>query len=120
MTVFETFALIAETTPEKTAFIQADQAVTYEELRTMALAESRRLQSIGLKAQDRCLVSLGNSIETASVLLGVSSIGAIPVLINEEAPISHLSHAVDKTSCIISIQDSNTLNRHAKRCSTIT
>ena len=108
MTVFEIFKRIAQTAPTKIAFIQADQAVTYEELWAMAMTEAQRLQSIGLSPRDRCLVSLGNSIETASVLLGVFSTYAIPVLINEEAPESHLSHAVEETGCIVSIQNCNT------------
>ena len=108
MTVFEIFTRIVETTPKKIAFIQSDQAVTYEEVWAMAKTEAQYLQSIGLRPHNRCLISLGNSIETASVLLGVFSTNAIPVLINEEAPESHLSHAADKTDCSISIQGCNT------------
>ena len=59
MTVFEIFTRIVETTPKKIAFIQSDQAVTYEEVWAMAKTEAQYLQSIGLRPHNRCLISLG-------------------------------------------------------------
>lgn len=75
--------LWAERDPHKTALIDADQALTYGELRDRVDALACSLAALGLQGPgtgDRVLVHLPNSIEIVVTVLACARFGAVPVL----------------------------------------
>ncbi|OED42182.1 hypothetical protein AB833_07730 [Chromatiales bacterium (ex Bugula neritina AB1)] len=94
--------------PNTTAILEAETFATYLQLKTNAEYAATQLRQKGLVTGDRCVLSLPNSIVTASIILGVFSMGAIPVLVNEQAPDTHLSHAIQKTGSSVVISASST------------
>ena len=68
--------------PEKIAIRFAGASVTYRELDATCNQLANGLKSLGLKAGDRCLVMLPNSLEIVFAYYALAKLGAIAVPVN--------------------------------------
>jgi len=91
------FEVVVAQRGEAPAIIQGDCRVSFSELRIRAAEAAATMVRFGVMPGDRCLVWAGNSPELAAALLGAWMIGAIVALVNDEAPVTHLSHAAGVT-----------------------
>jgi len=99
------FSDIVRAAPEQPAFIQGERVLSFADLQSRALAAASQLGTQGLAPGDRCVIWAGNSLEMATVLLGIVAAGAIPALVNVDAPISHFSNAVELTEASFAVVD---------------
>lgn len=79
------------------ALLQGDRRVSFAELRLWAAGYAAALAADGLAPGARCLIWAGNSPELAAAILAVWLLGAVAVLVNDEAPVAHLRHAAETT-----------------------
>ncbi len=103
---FDRVALAAQDQP---AFLQGERVLSFSDLRNCALAGAGRLGALGLAPGDRCVIWAGNSIEMAAAVLGVVAVGAIPVFVNSDAPISHFGNAIRLTEARHAVADQTRL-----------
>jgi acyl-coenzyme A synthetase/AMP-(fatty) acid ligase len=91
------FDAVAEQRGAAPALIQGDRHISFSDLRLRAAEAAALMVRFGVQPGDRCLVWAGNSPDLAATLLGAWMIGAIVALVNDEAPLTHLSHAAGVT-----------------------
>ena len=103
------FDAVARRQPDRAAFIFGERQVSYGMLRVMANQRAAEFARSGLRAGQRCVIWASNSPELAAVILGAWRLGAVIVLINDEAPASHFAHALDLTSPAIAIVEDKAL-----------
>ena len=82
-----------------------DGAVSYHELLRLVKVAAWRLRALGLRAQDRVVIELDDSVELVASFLGAVRLGGVPVLINPWANFS--THAVAHSGAMLLISDSN-------------
>lgn len=104
-TLWPSFNRIADRDSGRLALVRGEVSVTFGELRDEALCYSAALLSAGLNAGDRCLLWSANGDELAAAMLGAWRLGAVVVLVNDEAPLAHLRHAVAVTTPLIVVTD---------------
>src|SRR6185295_11987640 len=80
ITVAEMVERTARREPGKTAVIQGETRMTYEELVTSAKRLASGLSSVGVQSQDRVVVQLPNCPEFVILYLALNYIGVIPVM----------------------------------------
>ena len=72
--------------PDRTAIVDLTEpeprSYTYAELETQVCRAAQALASLGLRKNDRCIVSIPNGVTFLSVFLGALRLGAVPVPIN--------------------------------------
>lgn len=73
---------LAEGRAEKTAFIDADGPHTYAALADRVNRAARVLQAHGVRAEQRVMMGLLDSIDFVAVFFGAIKLGAIPVPVN--------------------------------------
>jgi acyl-CoA synthetase (AMP-forming)/AMP-acid ligase II len=95
--LWRSFEAAAEARGSAPAILQGDRGVSFAELRRWAPAYAAGLVARGLGPGDRCLVWAGNSPELAAALLGIWLAGGVATLVNDEAPLAHLTHAAEAT-----------------------
>lgn len=59
-----------------------DGAVSYHELFRLVTVAAWRLRALGVRAQDRVVIELDDSVELVAAFLGAVRMGGVPVLIN--------------------------------------
>jgi len=97
VSVYQQFEVTARSFANSTAISEPDRHISFKELQTEAEVCATRLQALGISSGDRCIIFLPNSISTAVVLLAIWRVGGIPVLLNDQSPVTHLQHACKKT-----------------------
>jgi acyl-coenzyme A synthetase/AMP-(fatty) acid ligase len=95
--LWRTFDALARGKADHPALICGERLVSYGELRAMADAFSVDLAQRGVGAGARCLFWSANSPELAAAILAAWRIGAIIILVNDEAPSTHFAHAAGLT-----------------------
>src|SRR5262245_144025 len=80
ITVAEMIERTARRQPGKTALIQGETRITYEELVQSAKRLASGLSGVGLQSQDRGVVQLPNCPEFVILYLALNYIGVIPVM----------------------------------------
>ena len=79
--------------------------MTYHELFRLVQSAAWRLRALGLRAQERVVIELDDSVELVAAFLGAIRMGGVPVLIN---PWAHFStHAVVDSGATLLISDSS-------------
>jgi acyl-coenzyme A synthetase/AMP-(fatty) acid ligase len=91
--IWSTFTAIAAARPGHPALIRDDEMVSFAELHASAAGAAAELAAAGLVRGDCCVIWAENAPELASALLGVLALGAIPSMVNADAPLSHFQHA---------------------------
>ena len=99
------FEQVADNGPATPALIRGDRTTSFGELHEMALGASVALSARGVGPGTRCLMWAGNGPELASAILAVWRLGAIAVLVNDQAPTSHFLHAVAVTGPTLILVD---------------
>ncbi|HEX7383160.1 MAG TPA: AMP-binding protein [Burkholderiaceae bacterium] len=66
--------------PDKTALVAGEQRLSYAELVARGRALAARLAALGLRAGERVLMQLPNSVEFVLAYLALNRLGAIPVM----------------------------------------
>jgi len=99
------FEAVAHAAGGKIAILQGHQATSYAELNAGALRYCGMLTRRGLGGGGRCLFWSANSAELAAALLGAWRAGAVVVLVSDEAPVSHLLHAIKTTAPAVIVTD---------------
>lgn len=79
---------------DKIAVRHGTDAISFSQLHRAAESTAAILD---LDPGDRAIISAKNSIPVVILLAAIWRRGAIPVLLNEEAPIRHVEHALGKT-----------------------
>lgn len=95
----------AARTPERTALLVGDDAITWGELDGSANAVARHLASLGVAAGDRVAVMLTNRPEFLPVVLGASKLGAAAVLVSPAWKSLEVGHAVELTGATVGVAD---------------
>jgi acyl-CoA synthetase (AMP-forming)/AMP-acid ligase II len=97
------FEAVVQAQGDRTALLQGDRAVTFAELKLDAARMAAEFNRAGLGTGDRCLIWSANSPEMAAALLAVWRLGAVAALVNDEAPVAHLSHAADVCEPVLAV-----------------
>jgi acyl-coenzyme A synthetase/AMP-(fatty) acid ligase len=103
--IWTRFVNTAGTFPDKTALIHDERTWSFAALQAHALACAEELREAKVAANDRVVISARNSCELAATLLGVWALGAIPVFVHAESPMTHLAHAAKLTGAALCILD---------------
>lgn len=107
------FESVAQELAEAPALLQGERSISFGELRVRAAAAAAGLIARGVRPGDRVLVWAGNSPELAAAMLAAWLVGAIVALVNDEAPLSHLSHAAEVTQPAVVLVDERFLDAAA-------
>ena len=97
------FQSVVREKAEQPALLCGDRTVTYGELNAMANRISADMASRGVVHGARCLIWAANSPELAATMLAAVQLGAIIVLVNDEAPATHFEHAANLTEPVIAV-----------------
>lgn len=103
------FEAVAGRQGDVPALIQGERHSSFADLRDMALGAAGRLSRQGVGPGARCVFWAANCAELAAVILAAWRLGAIVVLVNDEAPLTHLAHAVRLTGAALVIADARGL-----------
>jgi acyl-coenzyme A synthetase/AMP-(fatty) acid ligase len=95
--LWRTFEALARGKAAHPALICGERVISYGALRAMADAFSGDLARRGVGPGARCLFWSANSPELAAAILAAWRLGAIIVLVNDEAPTTHFAHAASLT-----------------------
>ena len=101
--LWRTFEAVARAHADKPALICGDRSVSFAELRGMADGMAIDLARRGVSCGSRCVAWSSNSPELAAAVLAIWRLGAILVLINDEAPDTHFAHAVNLTRPVLAL-----------------
>lgn len=104
------FEAIARRQPEAPAIITGEQIVSFGQLHAMAEDKARVFAKQGLAERSRCVIWASNSPELAAAILAIWRLGAIMVLVNDEAPSSHFVHAITLTTPVFAIVEEKSLD----------
>lgn len=85
-TVVELFEEQVEKTPESTAIVFGEKALTYKELNDMANNAARSLKEIGVGREDFVAIFSGKSIEMIASIIGILKAGGAYVPIHWDSP----------------------------------
>lgn len=91
--VWSRFSNVVAGRPGEPALITDEAVISFAELRCAALHAAHDLAAAGAARGERCVVWGDNSPELAVTLLGLQALGAIPALVNADAPPAHFAHA---------------------------
>jgi 2,3-dihydroxybenzoate-AMP ligase len=94
----------AARSPDKVALIEGDRRLDYAALARAVERLAVRLHAAGLRAPDRVVMQLPNSIEFVLVYLALTRIGAIPVMAlraHRETEVQHFVRASGATAYLI-------------------
>jgi len=103
--IWSRFTSIARLRPDHPALVRDDQVIAFSGLRDAAAHAAADLATAGVVRGERCVVWGENSPEMAATLLGVLALGAIPAVVNAEAPASHFLHAVRVSGAVRAVID---------------
>ncbi|WP_323119075.1 (2,3-dihydroxybenzoyl)adenylate synthase [Burkholderia alba] len=90
----------ALTRPDAPAVLDGGRRVTYRELDSTVDRIANGLAAAGLRAGDRVVVQLPNSIEFVEALFGLARIGAVPVMALPSDRIGELKHVAAGTGAV--------------------
>jgi acyl-coenzyme A synthetase/AMP-(fatty) acid ligase len=108
-TLWHRFLQTAQTQGHGMAMVQGSRRTSFAELAAMACAWGRVLQhpdqnytaqTYAVQPGDRVVIAAHSSVDMAAAVAGIWACGAIPVVVNTDAPDSHLSHAITQTSAV--------------------
>ncbi|WP_225783293.1 class I adenylate-forming enzyme family protein [Xenophilus sp. Marseille-Q4582] len=94
MNVYSLFLNRARAWPARTALVQSDQAIRYDELAQRAERTARALAAQGLRAGDRVALLSENRIEYVELLLGAAALGVIVACQNWRQSPDELRHCI--------------------------
>ena len=81
-TVLEALKQRAKDSPRATAFVVDGERVTHLQLRRRAADLARRLSRIGLRRDDRCVITLSSPLDTIRLCYACHMLAAIPVVVD--------------------------------------
>jgi amino acid adenylation domain-containing protein len=94
MFVHEFLEKSRKSTPEKTALIQGDQRVSYQELDEMAARFASALIDQGIQKGDRVVIVTPNSVEAIVAIFGVLKAGGVFLVVHHSIKEKKLSYIV--------------------------
>jgi len=101
--LWRTFDALSRAKSTNAALICGDRTVSYGELRAMADGMAINLAGRGVGAGLRCVLWSANSPELAAAILAIWRVGAVMVLVNDEAPATHFGHAANLTRPVLAL-----------------
>ena len=108
--LWRTFDALSRAKSTNAALICGDRTVSYGELRAMADGMAIDLASQGVGTGSRCVLWSANSPELAAAILAIWRVGAIMVLVNDEAPVTHFAHAANLTRPALALVEAKNLD----------
>ncbi|MCP3979050.1 MAG: amino acid adenylation domain-containing protein [bacterium] len=91
LSLYDGFANQARETPAARALVDGDAAWTYEQLERSAREVAGGLAAMGVRAGDAVVVAVERSSGWVRAVLGVHALGAIPVLVDANQPVSFVA-----------------------------
>jgi acyl-CoA ligase (AMP-forming) (exosortase A-associated) len=91
--------------PTKSAVIDGQRKISYEELRNLSLKYSSLFSSAGIKRGDRIAVYLHRNIELVAALFGAWNIGAVAVLVNDVLKNKQVQHIISHAEASLLVTD---------------
>ena len=86
--------------PDKIAFIDNNNKITYNELFIKVKTFAQSIRNIDINPNDRVLVCMDDSINYPIVFLGLIWAGVIPICINTMLPVKDYQYMI-KDSCLL-------------------
>ena len=108
--LWRTFDALSRAKSTNAALICGDRTVSYGELRAMADGMAINLAGRGVGAGSRCVLWSANSPELAAAILAIWRVGAVMVLVNDEAPATHFGHAANLTRPALALVEAKNLD----------
>jgi acyl-coenzyme A synthetase/AMP-(fatty) acid ligase len=93
--LWHAFVRTARNYPDRAALIKGTDINTFAELHARAIDYYVWYGRVGVRRHDRVILWMENSGDMAAALFGLWAAGAIPVLLHSEAPLAHITHAID-------------------------
>jgi long-chain acyl-CoA synthetase len=104
--IWSRFLGVSAVRPHHPALIHGDTNLSFAQLRAAATRAAIEMHAAGVGQGDRCVVWSENAPGMAATLLGLLALGAIPTMVNAEAPVSHYHHALRKVGARHAVADS--------------
>lgn len=110
----ETLSRSAQKTPEKTALVDRDRQVTYEELDRLTNRVAQLLVAEGVSKGDRVGILAPKSLEAVAAAYGIMKAGAVYVPLDPEAPVDRITFIVDNADIhlVVSVRDREAVLAH--------
>lgn len=96
---------------DKTAYQDAQRAVTYRALEQRTGRLAGQLARLGVRRGDRVAIHLGNRVELVESVLGVLRAGAIGVLLNPGASDEELAYFLDDSGAVLVVTEQSLADR---------
>lgn len=87
--------------PDRTAVLERERCVTYDDLRGRAGAVARAVDAEGTQVGDRVVVQLDRGIEAVASYFGVLAAGALPVFMNADYRPRQIEYALDHSGATL-------------------
>jgi long-chain acyl-CoA synthetase len=92
MAIHEHLGRHATATPDRVAVVSGDRRVTYAQLHASALRVAEQLAALGVRAGDRVVICIPNSVETVAAIHGVLQAGACFVMAEGDSSPDQLAY----------------------------
>ena len=99
----------AAATATKTAVVQGDRAIDYQNLNSMANRLARHLQAQGVQQGDSVGVCLPPSLDLATALLAIIKLGGVYVPLDPSYPAERLNYMVDNAAIEVLVSHSRAM-----------
>jgi benzoate-CoA ligase family protein len=96
---------------ERTALIAGDRHVSYGELAGLVDRAGNALRELGVRAEERVLLALGDGVEFAAAWYGALKIGAVTAEVYTFLPAKDYAYYLDYTRAGVVVVDATTLDK---------
>jgi benzoate-CoA ligase family protein len=102
---------LAEGLGDDIAIVDDGGQVSYRQLQALANQVASALVAAGVRAEDRVLIGLYDSIEFAAAFFGVLKAGAVVAMVNPELPAADYAHYLEYTRARVFLCDAEVSNK---------
>jgi benzoate-CoA ligase family protein len=96
---------------QRTALIAGDDHVTYAELAALVDRAGNALREVGVRAEERVLLALGDGVEFVAAWYGALKIGAVTAEVYTFLPPKDYAYYLDYTRAGVGVADATTLDK---------
>ncbi len=100
MTLWEAFKRTCDTHPEREALVEGEQRLTFSQVRERVVRAALAFLKLGLCKRSPVLFHLPNWVEAVYTYLGLTCIGAVPVLLLPRQGAKELEHFCSLTEAV--------------------
>ncbi|MEV7218197.1 amino acid adenylation domain-containing protein [Kitasatospora cineracea] len=104
-TIHGAFLHHAQTSPDATAVVHADERLSYRQLADRAAAYATGLQHHGVRPGDRVAVRMHRSADLIALLLGIMAAGAAYVPIDHSTPTARARQVIEDCAPALTVTD---------------